>query len=79
MSVVDKTVKTIDPAVVTVSREKPVKSPCISVCALNEEDICEGCFRTGHEISRWGRMHNDERREVLIACNERARAMGRVW
>ncbi|AMX02963.1 DUF1289 domain-containing protein [Microbulbifer thermotolerans] len=59
--------------------EKPVKSPCISVCALNAEDICEGCFRTGAEISRWGRMSNEERRAVLRSCTERARRMGRIW
>ncbi|GAA5525672.1 hypothetical protein Maes01_02244 [Microbulbifer aestuariivivens] len=59
--------------------ERPVRSPCISVCALNEDDLCEGCFRSGMEISHWGRMSNDERRKVLQSCNERARAMGRIW
>lgn len=58
--------------------ERPVRSPCISVCALNEEDICEGCFRSGMEISRWGTMSNDERRQVLKSCTERARSMGRI-
>nr|WP_226999939.1 DUF1289 domain-containing protein [Microbulbifer aggregans] len=59
--------------------ERPVRSPCISVCALNEKDICEGCFRSGMEISRWGTMSNDERRQVLKSCTERARSMGRIW
>lgn len=59
--------------------KKPVKSPCVSVCVLNAEDICDGCFRTGAEISRWGRMDSDERREVLKKCTERARRMGRIW
>ncbi len=62
-----------------VAVEKPVKSPCVSVCALNAQDICEGCFRSGIEISRWGTMTNDERRAVLRECTERARQMGRVW
>ncbi|MBU3071597.1 DUF1289 domain-containing protein [Aestuariicella sp. G3-2] len=53
--------------------EKPVKSPCVSICALNEEDVCVGCHRTGQEISRWGRYSNDERREVLKLSFERAR------
>ncbi|WP_342706521.1 DUF1289 domain-containing protein [Microbulbifer yueqingensis] len=56
-----------------------MKSPCISVCALNGDDVCEGCFRTGMEISRWGTMSNDERRAVLHRCTERAREMGRIW
>ena len=62
-----------------VKPERPVQSPCISVCYLNEEDICEGCFRSGMEISRWGTMTNEERREVLKKCNERGRKMGRIW
>lgn len=53
--------------------EKPVKSPCVFICALNEEDVCMGCYRTGQEISRWGRYSNDERREVLKLSFERAR------
>ncbi|PCO04549.1 DUF1289 domain-containing protein [Microbulbifer flavimaris] len=62
-----------------VTAERPVRSPCVSVCALNEQDVCEGCFRTGMEISRWGSMTNDERRAVLQSCTERARSMGRIW
>lgn len=56
--------------------EKPVRSPCVHVCALDEQDICIGCQRTAAEITRWGRMDNAERREVLQLCLERARASG---
>jgi predicted Fe-S protein YdhL (DUF1289 family) len=59
-----------------VQRERPVASPCISVCALDEQDICTGCQRTAAEITRWGRMDNAERREVLSHCHERAKAQG---
>ncbi|WP_010131584.1 DUF1289 domain-containing protein [Microbulbifer agarilyticus] len=59
--------------------EFPVKSPCVSVCALNSEDICEGCFRSGTEISQWGKMNNAQKREVLSKCQERAVEMKRVW
>lgn len=61
-----------------VAAERPVKSPCVSVCALNAADICEGCYRSVAEISRWGSMRNDERRAVLKNCTERARQMGRI-
>lgn len=56
--------------------EKPVRSPCVHVCALDDQDICIGCQRTAAEITRWGRMDNTERREVLQLCLERARACG---
>ncbi|WP_317931539.1 DUF1289 domain-containing protein [Halioxenophilus sp. WMMB6] len=55
--------------------EKPVNSPCVSICVLNEESICTGCFRTGEEISRWGRLTNRERRSVLALCIERAKRL----
>ncbi|MDY7218189.1 DUF1289 domain-containing protein [Denitrificimonas sp. JX-1] len=57
-------------------REKPVRSPCVSLCALDINDVCMGCQRTGEEISAWGKMTNDERREVLAKINERARKQG---
>ena len=57
-------------------REKPVKSPCISLCALDINDICMGCQRTGDEISRWGTMTNQQRREVLEQIEQRARQQG---
>ncbi|MDN5515199.1 MAG: DUF1289 domain-containing protein [Pseudomonas sp.] len=56
--------------------EKPVRSPCVHVCALDEQDVCIGCQRTAAEITRWGCMDNAERREVLQHCLERARAAG---
>jgi predicted Fe-S protein YdhL (DUF1289 family) len=56
--------------------EKPVRSPCVHVCALDEQDICTGCQRSAAEITNWGRMDNAERREVLQRSFERARAAG---
>ncbi len=58
--------------------EKPLRSPCVQVCALDEQDICIGCQRTAGEITRWGRMDNAERRLVLQRCLERARASGHL-
>ncbi|MGB0537134.1 MAG: DUF1289 domain-containing protein [Alloalcanivorax venustensis] len=50
--------------------EAPV-SPCVSICALDGDDICVGCFRTGREISYWGLLPVEERREVLVRCQQR--------
>ena len=55
-----------------------VVSPCIGVCALDEQDICTGCQRTGVEITQWTRMTEPQRREVLGRCQERARSQG-LW
>lgn len=58
------------------SEERPVASPCVHVCALDDADVCLGCQRTADEITRWGRMDNAERRAVLQRCAERAREQG---
>ncbi|MBO3274891.1 DUF1289 domain-containing protein [Pseudomonas schmalbachii] len=58
------------------SEERPVASPCVHVCALDDNDLCLGCQRSADEITRWGRMDNTERRAVLARCHERAKALG---
>jgi hypothetical protein len=53
----------------------PVRSPCVSVCVLDENDICTGCHRSATEITRWTLMDEQERREVIAAARERNRAV----
>lgn len=54
--------------------DKPVISPCVGICSLDENDICIGCYRTGREISDWGVMDNTQRRAVLSSVAEREQA-----
>lgn len=61
-----------------ITERRSVASPCVSICALDEQDICIGCQRTALEITRWGQMSDDERREVLRRCDERARIGGQL-
>jgi predicted Fe-S protein YdhL (DUF1289 family) len=56
--------------------ERPIASPCVHVCALDEQDLCIGCQRSVAEITRWSLMDNAERRQVLQRCHERAQAQG---
>lgn len=53
-----------------------VKSPCVSICALDDDDICIGCQRSASEITSWGKLDNQQRRAVLARCVERAKAKG---
>lgn len=46
-------------------------SPCISVCALDEQDICMGCYRSASEITDWFMASADEKREILRLSEER--------
>ncbi len=61
-----------------ITQEKPVASPCVSLCALDEDDLCVGCQRSADEIRRWGLTDNEERRQVLLRCHERARLGGQL-
>lgn len=61
------------------AHERPVRSPCVNICALDDQDVCVGCQRTVAEITGWSRMSNDERRAVLLLCGERARAGGMMF
>lgn len=47
------------------SSASKIMSPCVSICALDENDVCIGCHRTCDEIMRWMQMSSDERRDVL--------------
>ena len=50
-----------------------IASPCVSICALNAEDVCVGCYRSADEISSWMLLDDDERRAVLARAVERNR------
>lgn len=54
--------------------ETPIPSPCVSICALDDNNLCMGCYRTGEEISQWGNLDNDERKKILKQVAERERA-----
>ena len=45
--------------------EAEPQSPCISICALDERDICQGCFRSAMEITDWFMASAGEKREIL--------------
>jgi predicted Fe-S protein YdhL (DUF1289 family) len=39
-----------------------ILSPCIGLCQLGADGLCEGCLRSGAEIARWLSMSDSERR-----------------
>ena len=60
-----------------VEAEKEVKSPCISVCVLNEDDICEGCYRSAEEITDWSILSNQAKEEVMIVVSQRFKRLNK--
>ena len=63
--------------------EDYVASPCVSVCTVDPvSKTCIGCLRTLDEIGAWRVMTIDEKRAVVVACEERARNQvrrGKDW
>ena len=55
-----------------------VRSPCINICSLNEDDVCIGCYRSGHEITQWGVASEEERQRIMLKVIERERQSGLV-
>lgn len=54
------------------SSQKPVVlSPCVGICALDDNDICIGCYRSGQEISVWGKVSDEEKKEILRNVQKR--------
>ena len=45
--------------------EEEPQSPCISVCLLDEHDICQGCFRSADEITDWLMATPQQKRQIL--------------
>ncbi|WP_339527721.1 DUF1289 domain-containing protein [Pseudomonas mucidolens] len=50
-----------------------VPSPCISLCRLDEERVCVGCFRHVEDIREW-RSADDQRRRLIVARAEQRKA-----
>ncbi|HUH37126.1 MAG TPA: DUF1289 domain-containing protein [Spongiibacteraceae bacterium] len=59
--------------------EDDVASPCISICALDEQDVCAGCWRDINEISGWHAYSAAQKREVLRLAEQRRREAGISW
>jgi predicted Fe-S protein YdhL (DUF1289 family) len=42
-----------------------ILSPCIGICHLGADGLCDGCLRSGDEIARWMAMGDPERRRIM--------------
>ena len=54
------------------------QSPCISVCALDENDVCMGCYRSAEEITDWFMASDEEKYRILERVRERRDADGGI-
>ncbi len=52
-----------------------MKSPCVRVCALNEQNVCVGCGMTVRDIRTWRSASDEEKREIHRQSSMRASSM----
>jgi len=52
-------------------RPRPILSPCIGICTMAGDGLCEGCARTLDEIARWTTMPAMERDRIMGELGER--------
>ena len=51
-------------------------SPCISICSISEATgLCQGCFRSLHEIKAWGTADDVAKRDIWNAIEHRIAAL----
>ena len=55
--------------------EPEVKSPCVSLCVLSEEQVCLGCGRSRDEVTAWSRASVAEQREICRLAQARMENM----
>ena len=51
-------------------------TPCVRLCRLDADGVCEGCLRSGAEIAQWSRLDDPARRrlmETVVATRVRER------
>ncbi|MGK0499726.1 MAG: putative Fe-S protein YdhL (DUF1289 family) [Oceanicoccus sp.] len=54
-----------------------VKSPCISICVLSEDNICDGCYRSSQEITDWSAMSEPAKAQVMEVVRIRLKQMNK--
>ena len=53
-----------------------IASPCVGVCVIGDDELCEGCARTLAEIAGWSAATPDAKRAMLARVAGRRAARG---
>jgi predicted Fe-S protein YdhL (DUF1289 family) len=53
---------------------RPIQSPCVRNCCLDDDLTCLGCFRSLEEIKEWGIVDSHRRRIILRNAQQRREA-----
>jgi predicted Fe-S protein YdhL (DUF1289 family) len=55
----------ISPNFIEIVPVERIETPCVNVCRIGKDRLCEGCFRTIDEIANWRAMTPAQREAVM--------------
>ena len=50
-------------------------SPCIDICEVNDENNCNGCYRSIDEITGWNALSNNKKVAILEQVDIRKKSL----
>ncbi|MBF67437.1 MAG: DUF1289 domain-containing protein [Gammaproteobacteria bacterium] len=50
-------------------------TPCVHICAVNQDHVCIGCHLTLQEMVRWPKADERERQDILSRAEKRREEM----
>ncbi|MEO5493162.1 MAG: DUF1289 domain-containing protein [Sphingomonas sp.] len=53
------------PDFISIVPVQKIESPCVNICTIGKDRLCEGCRRSINEIAHWSRMTPAERSAVM--------------
>jgi len=59
------------PDFISIVPVQKIDSPCVNVCTIGQDRLCEGCRRSITEIAHWSRMTPAERDAVMAELPNR--------
>jgi len=42
-----------------------MKSPCVRICSLNQDNVCVGCGMTVRDLRIWGGANDEEKQKII--------------
>jgi predicted Fe-S protein YdhL (DUF1289 family) len=49
-------------------------SPCVSICTLDDDDVCVGCHRSLNEITYWSSYPREKQWAIIDELRQRTRS-----
>jgi predicted Fe-S protein YdhL (DUF1289 family) len=59
------------PDFISIVPVQTIESPCVNICTIGKDRLCEGCRRSINEIAQWSRLTPAERDAVMAALPNR--------